>query len=464
MRFSRELRSLISYLKHIAGLGGAPKDESGSPVQWDRWIDLVDEHQLGPLLGSRVAASSAMSLTMPAAVLDALRARTIRSGLDAAFQTVEHVRLFNLLEADLSPVALKGAAVVHTLYGEASEREMSDYDLLLPSQEDAQIAEVILRDQGFNARYANTSSKHHHRAPITNGTSELTIEIHTNLTTPSLPKTAILEMCRMRRKVELPAGTIYVLDPIAALLHHALHAVADPIDSPLLRNLFEVAWLTQKLSRMERTTVRTLARRWGVEDRVAGALSLAHEIFGSPRITEKKTFGAREHWCLRRLAFTSSFGELSWKERFLRDLGRRHIHALDLGASPRSPLPLIKETIIALTDGIRSRISGYFATRPQQLEPVTLHSTSLGNYLVAHDSKTGYVHLLDGLSTAVLRASRKENDARKLENILAERGIEGRTTRLALDQLLERGLLRERRGRHGDCKYKETETRKENQI
>lgn len=450
MRFSRELRSLISYLKHIAGLGPVPKsEEAGPPVQWDKWIDLVDEHQLGPLLGSRIAGSSALSLTVPAVVLDALRGRSVRSALDATFRTIEHTRLFSVLNADLEPVVLKGAALVHTLYEEAAEREMSDLDILLNSQESAQIAEVILSEHGFRSLHPiDPRSAHHHRPPLRNNTSELTIELHTNLTTPPLPKTAILEMCRMRRKISLPQGeTIYVLDPIAALLHHALHAVADPIDSPLLRNLFEVAWMSQKLTRMERTTVRTLARRWNVEERVSGALSLAHEIFGSPRLTEKKQLGARERWCLRRLALTSSFGEQKWSERFTRDLGRRHIAALDHGASERSPIPLLKQAMLALTAGIRSRISQKLASRPERLEPVTLHSTSLGSYLVAHDAKTGYVHLLDGLSTAVFRATRHEKDARKIESMLAQRGIGGETTRLALDRLLERGILREPRER-----------------
>jgi hypothetical protein len=414
------------------------------PVRWDRWLDIVDEHQLGPFLGSRIRLCSELALRMPVAVQEELYARTVRSSLDASFRSVEHFRLCSLLERETQPIALKGSALALTLYAETAEREMSDLDLLIP-EDDIELAEAILEREGFVPLAASTiNDKHHHRRPLFNGTSELTIELHTNLSTPKLPKTAIVEMGRMRRAVEIPgAGTIHVLDPISLVLHHALHAVADPIDSPLLRNLFEVAWLVRGLSRLERSTVRTLARRWGIEARVASALSLAHQLFGSPLVFDKAMIGARERWCLARLDWTRSFGPKTSLVRFVRDLARRHMRALDRGASGKNPWPLISGVASAVWSALENRVRQKFQRRPQLLEPVTLYTAPVGGYLVAHDARTGNVHVLDRLSAKVFKMSKTEHDAQKLELMLEQHGVESEAARYALDQLVDRGVIRE---------------------
>lgn len=416
-------------------------------------MDLVAEHQLAPFLGARVPAISELAVAMPSPVLRELRASSVRSGLDAVFRTTELFRLFRILEKDVQPIALKGAAVAHTLYAESAEREMSDLDLLFGSSDEAKIAELVLSRHGFLAngglatdlRDPTARPRHHHRPPIINGVSELTIELHTNLSTPPLPKTAILEMFRMKRRVDFPgAGALTVLDPICAVLHHALHAIADPIDSPLLRNLFEVAWMVQGLSRVERSTVRTLARRWGVEDRVASALTLAHELFGSPLIVDQRSLGARELWSLRRLEWIRPPRpeQQTWSERVTRDLARRHLDAVSKGAGRRALRPLFAAAMQIVHRAIASRITAKLSRRPKAVEPVTLHLAPVGGSLVAHDEKTGYVHLLDGLSAEIFRAVDAENDAEKIETLMKSRGVEEKTTRLALDQLIGLGILR----------------------
>jgi hypothetical protein len=185
-----------------------------------------------------------------------------------------------------------------------------------------------------------------------------------------------------------------------------------------------------------------------VEERVSGALQLAHFVFGSATIVGARPFGARELWCLTRLEWTRSLEpSLSPSQRFVRDIARRHMKALERGARPRNPLQLVSCFFAAIGSAISNRFRARFHRRPTSLEPVTLFTAPVGDCLVAHDAKTGCVHVLDRVAATVWTTTKTEADAHRLESLLATRGIEERTTRMAIDRLVDRGLLRERHAR-----------------
>jgi hypothetical protein len=437
MNNKRELKLLVAHLSSIAGLRARPFT-TRAPVRWDRWMELVDENQLGAFLGARLATIAACELELPGEIADELRARYLRSGLDAAFRSTEVVRLLDRLEAPAQPVLLKGAALAHGLYADAAEREMSDIDLLVSSPEKAERAEALLALSGYHPR-GKVAPDHHHRAPMFNGASELTFEVHTNLTKPPLPHTAIVEMCASRQRIELAgAGCIYVLDPIAATIHHALHAVADPIDSPLLRNIFELAWLTNRLSCAERRILSALVKRWGVERRVAPAFRLAHRLFGTPLLV-KKPLGARELWSLVRLRWTRSRGHRGAFARFLRDVATRHLALLDRSTDPRNPIAFARAIFSAGARAIGARVEALRLRRHFERKPA--ETIAIGDCLLVHESESGRVHVLGPLPAMVWTATERERDLRRLREQLRGLELPKAAAHRALDQLFAHGLL-----------------------
>ncbi|MCK6552937.1 nucleotidyltransferase family protein, partial [Myxococcota bacterium] len=307
MRLSPELGSITQLLSSAVGLPGPSLAVRARPVEWWRWVVLTDEHQLGPFLASRLVIGQAVPSGLPRVVEEELADRYARTGHEASFRDVELLRVLELFERGATPLVLKGSALVHTLYGEGAERPMSDVDLLFRDGYALADARERLVGAGYSCTrlVEPTPVGHHHAPPLVHPTRQQTLELHTNLATPGLPAPAIEALWRQRRTVPVGGlGRFQVLDPVSALLHHAVHAAADPIDAPLLRNLFEVAWMTSLLDRADRTRLRALVVEWGVERRVAPAFELAAALFGAPRVLPALRGDLRAAWCLRRLAWS----------------------------------------------------------------------------------------------------------------------------------------------------------------
>lgn len=447
MRLSAELDTIVQQLSATAGLKPARHHASGE-IDWNRWLDIVDEHQLGPYLGNRAAPQA-----FPAAVAAALDARYARSALDAAFRSVELVRILELLEGIAEPIVLKGGALAFTLYRDAAERPMSDLDLLFASEEELAAVSERLAAEGYKMQrpFGQRNDEellleeHHHVPPLTNHVAELTLELHLNLSSPRLPPRVLAYLWSRKERIDLGGHTLWVLDPVSRLIHHAIHATSDPIDSPLLRNLFEVAWLASKLSRKDRWSLRTLAVRWGIEDRIAPALTLAANVFGSPALLPKSKRGARELWCRSRLEWTDSFVlHLGRWPSLRRSVAYEHLEAIKHGAGNRSPLAFIAAIarVFGQTAGHLDRLAQVFRRRPESVSPALLTTQAIGDRLLAHDGETGNVHVLDPLAAAVFSATVHESSPLRIAALLEASGVTPTATHATLDRLVEKGLVK----------------------
>ena len=200
-------------------------------------------------------------------------------------------------------VLLKGAALVHVLYPAAALRPMWDIDLLFRSESDADKARGVLRNADFVE--GTLHAAHHHRPALMAPQQSAIFELHTNLTTPPLREQIIGELWERRQRLFL-AGEFRgcLLDPASRVIHHALHALNDPVDSPLFRNLFELAWLAHRLDASGRGDVVELSRRWELQATVGRALALAGRWFGSPQLIDPPPRGEIEYWCEKRLEWT----------------------------------------------------------------------------------------------------------------------------------------------------------------
>src|SRR5882672_8696046 len=106
---SPELCLIVHQLARAAGMRGPPHPVPKT-VDWERWLRLVDENDLGPFLASRLPVAD-----VPRSIAIALRERYARAGHEAAFRHVETMHILQALEGTAEPILLKGSALVSTL-------------------------------------------------------------------------------------------------------------------------------------------------------------------------------------------------------------------------------------------------------------------------------------------------------------------------------------------------------------
>ncbi len=443
---SPELVELLHILSTAVGLPG-PKWARPQTLDWEHWFDLVDEHQLSPLLAAALLGGDQdLQARVPAQIGQELRKEYLRSGHEATFRSTEALRILEKLAAFSEPVLLKGSALVRCLYSEAAERPMSDIDLLFPTDEELYRAETVLKAEGY--LQSEGPEDHHHTPPLRNPVNGLVFELHRNLNTPPLEPVFVHEMWLRRERLRTQGGELlplWALDPVGRVVHHALHALSDPVDSPLLRNLFELAWLVHGLDDEALRDLLGLVTKWGVGTEVSRALWLASDLFGSPAIFSRPPAGAKEFWCRSRLEWADTWeAQPTWWQRIRRFGALGHLDALQAQgeAANRSPGALLSVGLGLVRQAAVSRLESVCALAEGSLERVSASTVRVGKGLLAHEWESGRVHLLDGLTADVWEAVTRPIKPDELEAFLSARGIHPVSIRKATETLLEHGLLR----------------------
>lgn len=437
----REVDSLAVRLAHALDMPGQTRRPPESNIDWTEWLALVDEHQVGPLLGSR--RTWERSGPLPTWIREVLIAESLRNAHEMVFQTSELLRVFRA-QPGLGGVVLKGGALALTRYEHCGERVISDFDVLFRGIGPLEEMKAVLEAEGYRDKPGPSPAEaHHHLPPLYHPGRAVTFELHENLCTPPLAKPIIQEM--IDASVSLsdrgwPSG-LRVFDPAAQIIHQALHALDDPVDSPLLRNLLEVGWQLHLLDRFEREHVEDLAIRWGLAARVAEAAHLAHELFGTPTILEQPEFGARRGWASVRLGWTGSRrAEKPWSRRFSRHLAGAHLGRINQGEDPRDLLVLASVLGESLRDSARSFVAGRRKDRALRRAP-ELDTKEVGSCLLVFDRASGAVHLLDPLSTEALLLADQAKTSQGLTRELVSLGAGEELAETCLRMLIERGLL-----------------------
>jgi hypothetical protein len=99
------------------------------PLDWHRMLALVDYHRVVPQVYGEL---SALSHLVPAQPLDALRSRYQDNARKALWFTAELVRILGHLEsAGIEALPFKGPVLAETLYGEVTQRQFGDLDILI---------------------------------------------------------------------------------------------------------------------------------------------------------------------------------------------------------------------------------------------------------------------------------------------------------------------------------------------
>lgn len=437
----RAVSALATRLAHALDMPGPHRRPPEADLDWEQWLALVDENQVGPLLGWR--RTWERSGPVPDWIREALVSRALRNTHEMVFQVSELLRVFRA-RPRLAGVVLKGAALAITRYAQAGERALSDLDILFRGAGPLEEFEAILRDEGYQPGPPATGGLgHHHRPPLHHPSRGVVFELHENLQTPPLPRPMVQELIDASVSIDRPGwpAGLRVLDPAGQLLHQALHALDDPVDSPLLRNLLEVGWQLALMDPFEREHVEALALRFGVEERVAEAVYLAHDVFGTPVIFARPDFGARRAWALLRLGWTKSHRlDKPWVRRFSRHLAASHLQRIKAGEDERDLGVLAR----VLGESLKSSL-GSFARARRRGRPLSrapsLESVEIGDALLVFDRGTGGVHLLDPLASELLHVAGAPQSEEALAEDLVARGVEADVARTCVGLLVERGLL-----------------------
>jgi hypothetical protein len=441
LRLPPELADLVGRLRAAVGLGPPAPPVA---LDWPRWLDLVHEHDLAPFLHAR---RDRVGGPPPSAVADELRDDYTRWAHATLFRTGELAAVVDAL-GDVTAVALKGSALGCTLYDEAAERVMSDADLLVAGPAERERAVERLADRGYHVRFPDATPDHD--LALWGPVQELEIDLHVNFTRPALPATAMADAWASRVATGGLGGRLIVLDPVWRALHAALHALSDPIDSPLLRNLFEVGWMAAELSADQRAALVERAHRHGVADRVARAFALAHRLFGTPALLGVPLLSAWELWSWQRLSWR--YGDDQSGSRFVQHLAEYHLRRLhSSGRSGLDPRPLVAtaaETAAGIVAGQAldwtqrwlspwwGRVRG--AAPAVQRAPAD--AAAIGDGLLLHDAH-GDVHLLDADAALAWSTAAAATTVDQLVADLVATGLPAARASAAVAALLEQSLL-----------------------
>ena len=426
------LADLVRRLALAVGLPGPARAAPPATFDWERWLDLAREHDVLPLLAVRAADD------LPADVLEALRTAHTRWAHETLFRAAELRAVLDRLAPVGDVIVLKGPAMVATVYGDAAERVASDLDLLVRDRTARRAAVAALATRGYLPPDGGDDGAHD--LALHSPVAELDIDVHVDLTRP--PRADGVLADAWARRVTLPVlGGIDALCPSWRALHAAVHALADPIGSPLLRNLLETGWLAATLTTAERSDLVALARRAGVTDRVALALALAHRLFGSPALLGDPRPSSRAWWAWRRLGW--QYGAASGLAGTVEHVAEYHLRRLDAGRyhdlDPRPLIATIAEVIAGhLTGAARTAVD---RLRPPAVTRAVAAVEPLGDDLLVHAIDTGDVHVLTGDAVEAWDATATAGSETALRDRLDARGVPPERAAAAIDVLLDSGLL-----------------------
>jgi Uncharacterised nucleotidyltransferase len=257
------------------------------PLDWEGMLRLVDHHRVVPQVYGEL---SALSHLVPAPQLDALRLRYQDNARKTLWFAGELIRILGHLESlGIKALPYKGPVLARTLYGEVTQRQFGDLDvLILPA--DVAKAKAALLDLGYKpgielasraerayveTAYIETGYEYSFNAVYGSNLLELQWQVVPRFYSIDFDVADFFERadeiivggCRMR--------TLRAEDLLLALCVHAAKHV-----------WLQLSWLCDiaqlaKSRALDWNAIQDDARRLGIERIVSLNLLLAHKLLGS---------------------------------------------------------------------------------------------------------------------------------------------------------------------------------------
>ena len=257
-------------------------------VRWRTVVDLAGYHRLEGRLASILEATS--DLGAPAALMTELIDR--REHAEQRFVTQALPQLEELcsalLTADLRPTLLKGASLIISGLVRASERPLSDLDLLVPRSH-AEAAQLVLDELGYRAEASEEIRRrawnnHYQDAPLSHPDRWLNLDLHWDIQHPRHRTSFDIDTME-RTPLRLPSGS--VVDRFAdpdELTHLCLHFWKDREQGRpgALGQLWDIHAAAGRMTASDWSSFGKRARSRGHERTLAAVLAIAHVLLGWP--------------------------------------------------------------------------------------------------------------------------------------------------------------------------------------
>ncbi len=253
-----------------------------TPDMWEEVLRLARLHGVAPLLYWQLRESGGTAV--PAANLRALRLDYLASA-NANARLFEQVAplLSALRESGILVIALKGAALAHTVYPSIAVRPMNDIDLLVQERDLAR-ADQLLRNSGWARQYElQEPIEEIHHFVYLQPASRLTLEIHWDLASPVYGiHVDVAGLWQRSQPVTIFGTPVLTLAPQDQLLHLCLHSALHTLDMGM-RGICDIAWITSRYrSAIDWQDLARSAGAWGICRALYTVLWLAHELLDAP--------------------------------------------------------------------------------------------------------------------------------------------------------------------------------------
>jgi len=253
-----------------------------SPLDWDRVLALVEHHRVIPQVYRQL---SPLAHFVPPHYFRALRSRYQDNVRRSLWFAGEMTRVLAYLQScDVRALAYKGPALALQLYGDVTEREFGDLDVLVHAADVVRV-KAALMEPGYQLSVQFTPRQE--RAYVESGYeysfrhsgSDALLELQWRILPPfysfDFDVAGIFERAETVTFGEWSFSTLCPKDLLLALCAHAAkHVWAQ------LSWLCDIARLTRD-PRLNWDAIEKEARRLGAERIIAVNLLLAHKLMGS---------------------------------------------------------------------------------------------------------------------------------------------------------------------------------------
>jgi len=252
-------------------------------LDWERMLRLVDHHRVVPQVYGVLAALSPL---VPAQLLDALRWRYQENARKALWFTGELQRILRHLDsAGIRALPYKGPVLAKTLYGDVTQRQFSDLDILI-RPEDVLKAKAALRALGHSCSpelrqqeepaYIASGCGYVFHSPARRNLLDLQWRIVPRFYSIDFDVAGFLDRAE---EIILGDCTLRTLHPQDLLLVLCVHAAKHV--------WIQLSWLCDiaqliKSQPLNWNAIQNEARHLGIERIVTVNLLLAHRLLGAP--------------------------------------------------------------------------------------------------------------------------------------------------------------------------------------
>ena len=285
---SPEYRLLVDAL--VTGSSTLTDCTDWTAQHWQRLLAAADWHRASPLLFKHLARVEGAPTWVTTELEERYLANAARNlYIAAALREV----LAELAGAGIPAMALKGAALIESVYPEPALRELLDLDILVPEERiaDAEAALVAIgygddpKAYGLAPTERAERAHQHHVAGLVHPARLTAVELHRHICASGDGRPFdIGEMWARARRVE-PAPAHWLPAPEDLLMHVAFHFTRNRLGGSdhragtggALAQLADIGWLLRREA-IDWASFNANVRAYGLELRVFLALFAAAEI------------------------------------------------------------------------------------------------------------------------------------------------------------------------------------------